>query len=88
MLALLCLLFIGGICKSFAQDDSVKVVEGPKDTISIDNMDPVYYEDKATKEPSDTIIYAIIGGIVVVVVVVGGGGVTAYFFMKKKKKKK
>ena len=80
-LALLCLLFFGGMSKSFAQDDSSKIVEGPKDTISIDNMDPVYYEDEATKETSGTITYAIIGGIVVIV-----GGGAAYFFMSKKKK--
>jgi hypothetical protein len=82
MLPHLCLLFIGGMYKSFAQDDSAKVAEEPKDTISIDNMDPVYYEDEATKEPSYTITYAIIGGIVVVV----GGGGAAYFLLNKKKK--
>jgi len=81
-LALLCLLFIGGMNKSFAQNDSATSIEGPKDTISIDDMDPVYYEDEATKEPSGTITYAIIGGIVVVVV----GGGAAYYFMKNKKK--
>jgi len=79
MLALLCLLFIGGMCKSFAQGDSAKVAEEPKDTISIDKMDPVYYEDEATKEPSYTMTYAII----VCIVVLGGGA--AYFFKKKKK---
>jgi hypothetical protein len=83
MLPLLCLLFIGGMYKSFAQDDSAKVAEEPKDTISIDNMDPVYYEDEATKESSYTITYVIIGGIVVVVVVGGGA---AYFLLNKKKK--
>jgi len=79
MLALFGLLFIGGIAKSYAQEDSAKVAEEPKDTISIDKMDPVFYEEEATKESSNTMTYAIIGGIVVI-----GGG--AFYFMKKKKK--
>ena len=79
MLALLGLLFIGGMTKLYAQDDSAKVAEEPKDTISIDNMDPVYYDDEATKESSNTMTYAIIGGVVVI-------GGAAFYFMKKKKK--
>jgi len=79
MLALFVLLFIGGIAKSYAQDDSAKVAEEPKDTISIDNMDPVYYDDQTAKESSHMMTYAIIGGIVVI-----GGG--AFYFMKRKKK--
>ena len=80
MLALVGLMFVGGMTKSFAQDDSAKVAEEPKDTISIDNMDPVYYEEETTtKESSNTMTYAIVGGIVVV-------GAAAFFFMRKKKK--
>jgi LPXTG-motif cell wall-anchored protein len=79
MLALVGLMFVGGMTKSYAQDDSAKVAEEPKDTISIDNMDPVYYDDEETKESSNTTMYAVIGGIVIV-------GGAAYFFMKKKKK--
>jgi len=79
MLALFGLLFIGGMTKSYAQGDSATVAEEPKDTISIDNMDPVYYDDETTKESSNTLTYAIIGGIVVI-----GGG--AFYFMKRKKK--
>jgi len=79
MLALVGLMFVGGMTKSFAQDDSAKVAEEPKDTISIDNMDPVYYEEEATKESSNTATYAIVGGIVVV-------GGAAFFYMRKKKK--
>ena len=79
MLALVGLMFVGGMAKSYAQEDSAKVAEEPKDTISIDSMDPVYYEEEATKESSNTMTYAIVGGVVVV-------GGAAFFFMRKKKK--
>ena len=79
MLALVGLMFVGGMAKSYAQEDSAKVAEEPKDTISIDSMDPVYYEEEATKESSNTMTYAIVGGIVVV-------GGAAFFYMRKKKK--
>jgi LPXTG-motif cell wall-anchored protein len=79
MLALMGLMFVAGMAKSYAQEDSAKVAEEPKDTISIDNMDPVYYEEEATKESSNTTTYAIIGGVVVI-------GAAAFFFMRKKKK--
>ena len=79
MLALVGLMFVGGMTKSYAQPDSATIAEEPKDTISIDNMDPVYYDDETTKETSNTMTYAIIGGVVVI-------GGAAYFFMKKKKK--
>ena len=78
MLAILAMLFVGGMTKSFAQEDSAKVAEEPKDTISIDTMDPVYYEEEGTKESSNTLIYAIVG-----IVVIGGA---AFFFLRKKKK--
>lgn len=78
MLALLAMLFVGGMTKAFAQEDSAKVAEEPKDTISIDTMDPVYYEEEGSKESSNTLIYAIVG-----VVVVAGA---AFFFIRKKKK--
>ncbi len=78
VLALFGLLFIGGMTKSYAQGDSATIAEEPKDTISIDNMDPKFYEEEAPKESSNTMTYAIIGGIVVI-------GGAAYFFMKKKK---
>ena len=79
MLAIAGLMFLGGMTKSFAQEDSATIAEEPKDTISIDNMDPVFYEEEEPAKSSNTTTYAIIGGIVVI------GGV-AYFFMKKKKK--
>lgn len=80
MFALLGMLFIGGSATVYAQgEDSVEVVvEEPTDTISIDNMDPVYYEEE-TEQPSNSTTYAIIGGILVV------GGVAFYFIRKKKK---
>jgi LPXTG-motif cell wall-anchored protein len=78
-LAIFGLMFMGGMTKSYAQDDSAKVAEEPKDTISIDNMDPKFYEEEATKESSNAMMYAVIGGIVVV-----GGG--AFYFIRKKKK--
>jgi LPXTG-motif cell wall-anchored protein len=78
ILALFGLLFIGGMTKSYAQGDSATIAEEPKDTISIDNMDPVYYDDEETKESSNTMTYALIGGIIVI-------GGAAYFFLKKKK---
>jgi len=79
MLAALGLLLMGGMTKAFAQEDSAKVAEEPKDTISIDNMDPKFYEEEAPAESSNKMTYAIIGGIVVV------GGAAFYFLRKKKK---
>jgi LPXTG-motif cell wall-anchored protein len=79
ILALVGLMFVGGMTKSFAQGDSVTVAEEPNDTISIDKMEPVYYEEKETKESSSIPNYALIGGIIVV-------GGAAFFFMRKKKK--
>ena len=79
MLALVSLMFVGGMTKSFAQGDSATVAEEPKDTISIDNMEPKFYEEEAPQESSNTTTFAIIGGIVVV-------GGAAFFFMRKKKK--
>lgn len=79
MLALVGLMFVGGMTKSYAQADSAKIAEEPKDTISIDSMDPIYYEEEATKESSNTMTYAFIGGIVVV-------GGAAFFYIRRKKK--
>lgn len=81
LLALLGTMFIGVPVSTFAQgEDSVEVaVEEPTDTISIDNMEPVFYEDEATEESSNTMTYAIIGGVVVV-------AAGAFLMMRKKKK--
>ena len=78
-------LMIFGVNNAFAQQDSIpqdsaQIAEEPKDTISIDTMDPsVYYSDEETKGSSNTTTYAIIGGIVVI-------AGAAFFVMKKKKK--
>lgn len=81
LIALLGLLFIGAPTMIFAQgEDSTEVsLDEPKDTISIDNMDPKFYEEEAPAEKSNTTTYAIIGGVVVV------AGV-AYFLIRNKKK--
>lgn len=80
MLALLGILFVGApaVVSAQGEDSTELLLEEPKDTISIDNMDPVYYEEEETKESSNGMMYAIVGGIVVI-------GGAAYFFMKKKK---
>jgi len=78
-------LMIFGVNNAFAQQDSIpqdsaQIAEEPKDTISIDTMDPsVYYSDEESNESSNTTTYAIIGGIVVL-------AGAAFFLMKKKKK--
>ena len=80
MLALVSLMFVGGMTKAFAQEDSAQIAEAPKDTISIDTMDPKFYEEEEAEEPSsNAATYAIIGGIIVL-------GGAAYYFMSKKKK--
>ncbi len=78
-LALFVLMFMSGMTKSYAQQDSAKAAEEPKDTISIDNMEPKFYEEEAPKESSNLTMYLVIGGIVVI-----GGG--AFYFIRKKKK--
>lgn len=81
LIALFGLLFIGAPTVIFAQgEDSVEVsLDEPKDTISIDNMDPTFYEEEAPEEKSNTGTYVIIA----VIVIVGG---IAYYVMKNKKK--
>jgi LPXTG-motif cell wall-anchored protein len=84
MLAVFGLMMMGGM-NVLAQDaaaapqDSATIAEEPKDTISIDNMDPTFYEEEAPEQSSNTMTYAIIGGVVVI-------GGAAFFFMRKKKK--
>ncbi len=80
LFALLGMLFIAGPSMVYAQgQDSVEVaIDEPTDTISIDNMDPIFYEEPAAEESSNTTIYAIIGGVVVV-------AAGAFFFLRKKK---
>lgn len=79
--ALLGMMFLGGAVKALAQqEDSAKAAEDSNDTISIDKMDPTFYEDDETNQQSShTATYAIIGGIIVI------AGVGYYFIRKKKK---
>jgi|GEM_PF-767279 len=62
------------------QDDSL--FSDKKDTISIDDMNPVFYEaeEENASSCSSTAIIAIVAGVVVVV------AAGAYFFVKKRKK--
>jgi LPXTG-motif cell wall-anchored protein len=81
MFALLGVLFVGGPTAVFAQgEDSTDVsLDAPKDTISIDKMDPTFYNEETPKETSNTMTYAVIGGVIVI-------AGAAFYFMKKKKK--
>ena len=79
MFALVLLMIVGGMTKSFAQGDSANIAEEPKDTISIDSTVPIYYEEKSPKESSNTMTYDFVGGIVVV-------GIAAFLNIRRKKK--
>jgi hypothetical protein len=78
MMTLLSLSLVGGLT-AYAQQDSAKAAEEPKDTISIDGEGPKYYEEEAPAKSSNTTTYAIIGGVVVV-------GAIAFVALRKKKK--
>ncbi len=64
---------------AYAQEDSL--FEDKKDTVSIDDMDPVFYEaeEETAPESSSTTTIAIIAGVAVV-------AVGAFVVLKKKKK--
>ena len=81
LLALLGTMFLGSPVLTYAQgEDSVEVaLEEPTDTISIDNMEPVFYEEESEGETCNTLPYAIGGGVLVV-------AAGAFFFLRKKKK--
>lgn len=64
---------------TFAQDSTEVLIEEPKDTISIDNMEPVFFEEESTGETCMLPTWAIVGGVVVL-----AGGV--FYFIRKKKK--
>lgn len=76
--ALLVGLAFAGMATGYPQDD---LFEDKKDTISIDDMDPVFFEaeEEGTSAGNSTLIIAIVAGVVVI------GG--AAFFISKKKKK-
>jgi len=77
ILAMLGFLAYTNVKPVVAQDEDPLEME--KDTLSIDEMDPVFYEGEQETEDNTTTIAI----IVVVVLVVGGG---AYYFIKRRKK--
>ncbi len=79
LMALFVSMAFAGTTAGYAQND--ELFDDKKDTISIDDMDPVFYEaeeENAKSKGSSTTVVIIAG----VAVVLAG----AYFFMKKKKK--
>lgn len=80
LIAFLGLLLAGFPAAVFAQgeDTTEMYLEAPEDTISIDEMDPIFYEEETEEESSNSMIYAIIGGVIVI-------GGAAWYFMQKKK---
>ena len=77
ILAMLGFLAFGNVEPVAAQEEDP--LEMGKDTLSIDEMDPVFYEGEQETEDNTTTI-----AIIVVVVLIAGGG--AYYFVKRKKK--
>ncbi len=76
LFAVLGLFAIGNMNPAIAQEDEDLLAVD--DTLSIDDMDPVFYEEGESEKGNLSIIL-IVGGVLVV-----AGGV--YFFTKKKKK--
>jgi len=79
VLAMLGFLAFGNVDPVVAQDEDVLEMED--DTLSIDDMDPVFYEGEQESGNSTTTTIVI---VVIAVLVVGGG---AYYYTTKKKKK-
>lgn len=77
IMAMLGFLAFANVDPVIAQNEDVLEMED--DTLSIDDMDPVFYEGE--QESGDNTTTVVI--IVVAVVVVGGG---TYYFLKRKKK--
>lgn len=78
ILVFLGMLAVGGVNPAVAQEQEEDLFE-MEDTLSIDDMDPVFYEENEEAKDSNTIIIVVIGAVVVV-----GAGI--YFVSKKKKK--
>lgn len=76
MLAVFGFLAVGNVNPAFAQEEDLLQME---DTLSIDDMDPVFYEAEQEADSNSTTLIIVI----VAIVVVGGA---AYFYTKKKKK--
>ena len=66
-----------GVCMDTAEQDD----DRKKDSLSIDDMDPIFYsaEDEATEKGGNGVLI----GVIIAVVVVGGG---AYMLISRKKK--
>jgi LPXTG-motif cell wall-anchored protein len=77
ILALLGFLAFGNVDTVVAQEEDPLEME--KDTLSIDDMDPVFYEGE--EESGDNT--ATVAIIVVAILVVGGG---TFYYIKRKKK--
>lgn len=77
-------LFASLVFAGYAQEeDKDKLFEDKKDTVSIDDMDPVFYEaeEEGKASNSNTVIIAVVAGVVVV-------AAGAFLFLKKKKSSK
>ena len=72
------ILFLGNICNLKAQQQDPLAID---DSVSIDKMDPVFYEaqDNQQKNNTSTII-------IVLAAIIVAGGVTFYVLKKNKKK--
>jgi len=72
------LLFLGNVCTLKAQQQDPLAIE---DSVSIDEMDPVFYENQDNQQKNNTSII-----IIVLAAIIVAGGVTFYVLKKKKKK--
>jgi len=72
------ILFLGNVCTLKAQEQDPLAID---DSVSIDKMDPVFYEDQGDQQKSNTSTIIIILAAILV-----AGGVTFYVLKKKKKK--
>jgi LPXTG-motif cell wall-anchored protein len=78
ILTLFGMLAVGGMSPALAQEQEDDLFE-MEDTLSIDDMDPVFYEENEEAKDSQTVTIVVIAAVVIV-----GAGI--YFVSKKKKK--
>lgn len=78
ILMLFGMLVVGGMSPALAQEQEDDLFE-MEDTLSIDDMDPVFYEENEEAKDSQTVTIVVIAAVVIV-----GAGI--YFVSKKKKK--
>ena len=77
IISLMGMLFMGSLNRAWSQGETTD----QKDSVSIDEADPVYYdaeEDEGGPGGSTGTILAVIGGVAVI-------AIGAFYFMKKKK---